>query len=59
MRDRIAHCLLRDGHERGGVPDRTRLRTLRDAEPGHRPDLVLMDYALPDTDAPRWHRLRA
>jgi hypothetical protein len=42
------------------VPDRARLRTLRDAEPGYRPDLVLMDHALSDTDAPRWrHRLRA
>jgi DNA-binding NtrC family response regulator len=50
VRDWIAHCLLRDGHELRGVPDRARLRDLRADEPDYRPDLVLMDYALPDTD---------
>ena len=50
VRDWIAHCLLREGHELRGVPDRAGLLDLRAAEPGYRPDLVLLDYALPDTD---------
>lgn len=50
VRDWIAHCLLKDGHELRGVPDGARARTLTAEEPGYRPDLVLMDYALPDTD---------
>ncbi len=50
VRDWIAHCLLKDGHELRGVPDGARARTLTEEEPGYRPDLVLMDYALPDTD---------
>ena len=50
VRDWIAHCLLREGHELRGVPDRARMQTLRADEPDYRPDLVLMDYALPDTD---------
>ncbi|GAA4378104.1 response regulator [Nocardioides caricicola] len=50
VRDWIAHCLLREGHELRGVPDRARLTDLRAGEPDYRPDLVLMDYALPDTD---------
>ncbi|MEP9363783.1 response regulator [Nocardioides sp. CN2-186] len=50
VRDWIAHCMLHDGHELRGVTDARRLRALRDEEPDYRPDLVLMDYALPDTD---------
>ena len=50
VRDWIAHCLLREGHELRGVPDRSRMQALRTDEPDYRPDLVLMDYALPDTD---------
>jgi DNA-binding response OmpR family regulator len=50
VRDWIAHCLLKDGHELRGVPDGTRTRALVADEPGYRADLVLMDYALPDTD---------
>ena len=50
VRDWIAHCLLREGHELRGVPDGARLGALREAEPDYRPDLVLMDYSLPDTD---------
>ena len=50
VRDWIAHCLLREGHELRGVPDGARTRALRTDEPDYRPDLVLMDYALPDTD---------
>ncbi|RYJ00173.1 MAG: response regulator [Actinomycetales bacterium] len=50
VRDWIAHCLLREGHELRGVPDAARTRALREDEPDYRPDLVLMDYALPDTD---------
>ena len=50
VRDWIAHCMLRDGHEVRGVADGQALRSLRDAEPGYRPDMVLMDYALTDTD---------
>ena len=50
VRDWIAHCLLRDGHELRGVPDGARALALVTAEPDYRPDLVLMDYALPDTD---------
>lgn len=50
VRDWIAHCMLQDGDEIRGVPDGRRLRALRDDEPDYRPDLVLMDYALPDTN---------
>ena len=50
VRDWIAHCMLQDGYELRGVTDARRLRALRDEEPDYRPDLVLMDYALPDTD---------
>jgi DNA-binding NtrC family response regulator len=50
VRDWIAHCMLHDGDEIRGVPDARRLRTLHEEEPGYLPDLVLMDYALPDTD---------
>ena len=50
VRDWIAHCMLHDGDEIRGVPDGRRLRTLHEEEPGYLPDLVLMDYALPDTD---------
>ena len=50
VRDWIAHCLLREGHELRGVPDGARTRALVVSEPDYRPDLVLMDYALPDTD---------
>lgn len=50
VRDWIAHCLLRDGYELRGVPDGAGARALTHDEPGYRPDLVLMDYALPDTD---------
>lgn len=50
VRDWIAHCLLREGHELRGVPDGAQARSLVTAEPDYRPDLVLMDYALPDTD---------
>jgi DNA-binding response OmpR family regulator len=67
VRDWIAHCLLHEGHELRGVPDGARALGLRDAEPAYRPDLVLMDYALPDTDgvelltelAAAWPGLRA
>lgn len=50
VRDWIAHCLLREGHELRGVPDGARARALVGDEPDYRPDLILMDYALPDTD---------
>lgn len=50
VRDWVAHCMLSDGHEIRGVPDGASLRRLQGEEPGYRPDLVLMDYALPDTD---------
>jgi DNA-binding NtrC family response regulator len=50
VRDWIAHCMLQDGDEIRGVPDGRRLRALHAEEPDYRPDLVLMDYALPDTD---------
>src|SRR6478735_4058108 len=50
VRDWIAHCMLTDGHEIRGVPSGAALRALRADEPDYRPDLVLMDYALPDTD---------
>lgn len=50
VRDWIAHCLLREGHELRGVPDGAGARALQAGEPAYRPDLVLMDYALPDTD---------
>ncbi|MDF1603427.1 response regulator [Nocardioides sp. YIM 152315] len=50
VRDWIAHCMLSDGHEIRGVPSGATLRRLHQEEPGYRPDLVLMDYALPDTD---------
>lgn len=50
VRDWIAHCLLREGHELRGVSDGARAKALAADEPDYRPDLVLMDYALPDTD---------
>src|SRR6478736_7472703 len=50
VRDWIAHCMLQDGDEIRGVPDGRRLHGLQGDEPDYRPDLVLMDYALPDTD---------
>jgi DNA-binding response OmpR family regulator len=50
VRDWIAHCMLHDGYELRGIPDARRLRELHTDEPDYRPDLVLMDYALPDTD---------
>lgn len=50
VRDWIAHCMLTDGHELRGVPSAAALRQLRTEEPDYRPDVVLMDYALPDTD---------
>ncbi|MFC7494549.1 MULTISPECIES: response regulator [unclassified Nocardioides] len=50
VRDWIAHCMLTDGHELRGVPSAAALRQLQEAEPDYRPDLVLMDYALPETD---------
>ncbi|WP_028644905.1 response regulator [Nocardioides sp. URHA0020] len=50
VRDWIAHCMLHDGHELRGVTDGRQLRALRAGEPDYRPDLVLMDYALPDTN---------
>ncbi|MVQ49059.1 response regulator [Nocardioides sp. MAH-18] len=50
VRDWVAHCMLGDGHEIRGVPDGATLRRLRADEPGYLPDLVLMDYALPDVD---------
>lgn len=50
VRDWIAHCMLHDGYELRGVPDARRLRALHADEPDYSPDLVLMDYALPDTD---------
>lgn len=50
VRDWIAHCLLREGHELRGVPDGAGASALPADEPDYRPDLVLMDYALPDTD---------
>ena len=67
VRDWIAHCLLREGHELRGVPDGARARALLTDEPAYRPDLVLMDYALPDTDGvallgelgERWERVPA
>lgn len=50
VRDWIAHCLLREGYELRGVPDGAQARALLVDKPDYRPDLVLMDYALPDTD---------
>ena len=50
VRDWIAHCLLREGYELRDVPDGAGALRLRTDEPDYRPDLVLMDYALPDTD---------
>ncbi|MBZ5739751.1 response regulator [Nocardioides mangrovi] len=50
VRDWIAHCMLTDGHELRGVQSAAALRALRADEPDYRPDVVLMDYALPDTD---------
>ena len=50
VRDWIAHCMLHDGYELRGVTDARRLRALHEELPDYRPDLVLMDYALPDTD---------
>lgn len=48
--DWIAHCMLNDGDEVRGVLSAAALRHLQEEEPDYRPDLVLMDYALPDTD---------
>lgn len=50
VRDWIAHCMVTDGHEVRGLPSAAALRRLREEEPDYRPDLVLMDYALSDTD---------
>jgi len=50
VRDWIAHCMLHDGYEIRGVTDARRLRALHEEQPDYRPDLVLMDFALPDTD---------
>ena len=46
----IVHCMLSDGHEVRGAPHAAAVRRIRADEPDYRPDLVLMDYALPDTD---------
>jgi hypothetical protein len=37
VRDWVAHCMLSDGHEIRGVPDRATLRRLRGDEPDYRP----------------------
>lgn len=50
VRDWIAHCMLHDGYELRGVADARRLRALHADEPDYSPDLVLMDYTLPDTN---------
>nr|WP_281374635.1 response regulator [Nocardioides soli] len=50
VRDWIAHCMVTDGHEVRGLSSAAALRRLREEEPAYRPDLVLMDYALADTD---------
>ena len=50
VRDWIAHCMLQDGDEIRGVPDGRRLKALHGDEPDYWPDLVLMDYNLPDTN---------
>jgi DNA-binding response OmpR family regulator len=50
VRDWIAHCMFPDGHELRGVSSAAAVRQLVADEPDYRPDLVLMDYALPDTD---------
>lgn len=50
VRDWIAHCMLHDGYEIRGVTDGRRLQALHEEQPDYRPDLVLMDYALPDID---------
>ena len=50
VRDWIAHCMLQDGDEIRGVPDGRRLQALHADEPDYWPDLVLMDYNLPDTN---------
>jgi CheY-like chemotaxis protein len=50
VRDWIAHCMLSDGHELRGVQSGAALRKLQAEEPDYRPDVVLMDYSLPDTD---------
>src|SRR6478735_8523842 len=50
VRDWIAHCMLPDGHELRGVTDGRQVRALHVDEPDYRPDLVLMDFSLPDTD---------
>ena len=39
-----------EDHEIRGLRDGASLRRLRREEPDYRPDLVLMDYALPDVD---------
>lgn len=50
VRDWIAHCMTTDGYDVRGVPSAAALRRLHVEEPGYRPDLVLMDYALSDID---------
>jgi DNA-binding response OmpR family regulator len=50
VRDWIEHCMLTEGHEIRGIASGEAFRALCAQEPDYRPDLVLMDYALPDTD---------
>jgi DNA-binding NtrC family response regulator len=50
VRDWVAHCMLPEGHELRGVSDAHGFRALHAQEPDYRPELVLMDYALPDLD---------
>jgi DNA-binding response OmpR family regulator len=48
--DWIVHCLHGDGHEVRSVSDGASARALTARADGYRPDVVVMDYALPDTD---------